>query len=343
MAKKLVSAIAVAALALAGPAMAFAAGKNVSQSGHGKFVIALSNAYNGNSWRHQMVKDFITAAKQAKAEGLISGYIVDNSTSGLTGQLTQMDDLILQHVSAIVVDSASSSALNGVIAQAHRVGIPVISFDTGVTSPYSYNLNTSFFQWAHDSMQWVANRLHGRGNVVLVRTQTGTQSDAQLYNGYMSVIKKHPGLKVVSTFYGNADVTTTQSQLSTLLPSLPKVDAVMCAAGGYGAVEAFEAGHRPVPIVTTGLSSQFIHWWIAAHKKNGYTTIGQVAAPSMSSDSLWVSLAILQGKHVPRNMTVPTDKVTQADLMKFKNLPPNTFADLVHSQQWVQTNLLSQK
>src|SRR5690348_17216 len=36
-----------------------------------KPVIALSNAYYGNTWRHQMVEAFEAAAKQAKDEGKI--------------------------------------------------------------------------------------------------------------------------------------------------------------------------------------------------------------------------------------------------------------------------------
>jgi ribose transport system substrate-binding protein len=41
-------------------------------------VIALSNAYYGNTWRHQMVEAFEAAAKQAKTEGKIADYIVTN-------------------------------------------------------------------------------------------------------------------------------------------------------------------------------------------------------------------------------------------------------------------------
>jgi len=315
---------------------------NGSQEHSKGFVIALSNAYNGNAWRHQMERDFIASAKQAEAKGLVAKYVIDNSTNGLPGQLQQMDDLILQHVSAIVVDAASSTGLNGVIAKATKAGIPVISFDTGVTSPVAYRIHTSFFDWAKGSMQWVADHFHGDANVVIVRTQRGTHSDAQLMAGYMSVVKKYPGMKVVATIYGNADVTTTESKLSALIPSLPKVDAVMCAAGGFGAVQAFQAAGRPIPVVTSGLSSQFIHWWINEHEKNGYTTVGRVARPSESSAAFWAAVDLVHGQTVPKNMLMPTASVTQSNLMQFKDLPPNSFADTPPSNAWVKKTLLTQ-
>lgn len=43
-----------------------------------KWVIALSNSYYGNTWRRQMVDAFKEAAEQAKKDGRIADYIVEN-------------------------------------------------------------------------------------------------------------------------------------------------------------------------------------------------------------------------------------------------------------------------
>jgi ribose transport system substrate-binding protein len=60
-----------------------------------KPVIALSNAYYGNTWRHQMVEAFEAAAKQAKADGKIADYMVLNGDGSVNQQSSQMADLIL--------------------------------------------------------------------------------------------------------------------------------------------------------------------------------------------------------------------------------------------------------
>ncbi len=43
-------------------------------------MIALSNAYYGNTWRHQMVEAFQAAAEQAKKQGAISDYVSSTAT-----------------------------------------------------------------------------------------------------------------------------------------------------------------------------------------------------------------------------------------------------------------------
>src|SRR5690348_13102106 len=80
-----------------------------------KPVIALSNAYYGNTWRHQMVDAFEAAAKQAKADGKIADYIILNGDGSVAQQNSQLAELILKKVDAIPVDAASETALNGVI------------------------------------------------------------------------------------------------------------------------------------------------------------------------------------------------------------------------------------
>src|SRR5574337_89175 len=65
------------ALAAVAAASLFCAAPAAAADGH-KPVIALSNAYYGNTWRHQMVDAFVETAAAAKKAGLISDYIVLN-------------------------------------------------------------------------------------------------------------------------------------------------------------------------------------------------------------------------------------------------------------------------
>ncbi|TJX65980.1 MAG: sugar ABC transporter substrate-binding protein [Mesorhizobium sp.] len=60
-----------------------------------KPVIALTNAYYGNTWRHQMVEAFEASAKEAKAAGQIADYIVMNGDGSVAQQNSQIAELIL--------------------------------------------------------------------------------------------------------------------------------------------------------------------------------------------------------------------------------------------------------
>lgn len=100
-----------------------------------KPVIARSNAYYGNTWRHQMVEAFEASAKEAKAAGKIADYIALNGDGMVAQQNSQIAELILKGVDAIAVDAASETAVNGVIEKACKAGIKIVSFDSIASAP----------------------------------------------------------------------------------------------------------------------------------------------------------------------------------------------------------------
>ncbi|GMA61106.1 substrate-binding domain-containing protein [Alicyclobacillus fastidiosus] len=201
-------------------------GGSSSNKSSGKFTIALSNSYIGNSWRTQMVNSFTQAAQQAKTQGEIANFEVVNADNTASQQISQINDMILKGVSAIVIDSASTTALNGVIAKAHAAGIPVISFDSVVTSPDAYKVNYDYVGMGEDEAKYIVQRLNGKGNVLISRGVAGTSVDNGFYQGEMDVFKKYSGIRIVGQVYSNWTETTAQSAVASLLPSLPKVDAV---------------------------------------------------------------------------------------------------------------------
>ena len=109
-----------------------------------KPVIALSNAYYGNTWRHQMVDAFESSAKEAKAAGKIADYVVLNGDGSVAQQNSQIAELILKGVDAIAVDAASETAVNGVIEKACKAGIKVVSFDSIASAPCNYQRQRFF-------------------------------------------------------------------------------------------------------------------------------------------------------------------------------------------------------
>src|SRR3978361_1179777 len=91
--------------------------------------IALSNSYAGNTWRQQMLKTWDIATRDAIAKHVIAKTQVVNSNNSAPQQEAQIQNLILEGWSAIVIDAASTSALNGVIKEACDAKIKVIVFD----------------------------------------------------------------------------------------------------------------------------------------------------------------------------------------------------------------------
>ncbi len=312
-------------------------------------VIALSNAYYGNTWRHQMVEAFQAVAEQAKAKGEISDYIILNGDGSVNQQMSQMSDLILRHVNAIVIDAASETALNGIIAKACAAHITVLAFDSIVSAPCSYKLNFDFTHYQAELTEKVLHLIGDKGNVIVVRGVKGSAPDHDMYESQMATLKKFPDVKVVATVYGQATGSVAQAAVANVLPSLPHVDAVIAQGGGddYGIAQAFEQyggayANRP-PVIAGGGSSNFIHWWAAEAKKDGYKTVSMNTTPGIGGAAFWLTLDIVKDAKAPNYMVMPVATVTAENLGEYADMKPGTIVSPTYTNEWVEKNLLTQK
>src|SRR5271165_1113288 len=130
----------------------------LSASGQNGYKIALSNSFYGNTWRKQMVDVMQKAANDAKAQGLISDFVVDNGDGTANTQLAQLNSLILSHPDAILINAASPTALNGAIAQAAQQGIKVVVFDSLTSSTDAYQIAYDFSSWGEIAANYVVKR-----------------------------------------------------------------------------------------------------------------------------------------------------------------------------------------
>jgi ribose transport system substrate-binding protein len=310
-------------------------------------VVALSNAYYGNTWRHQMVEAFEAAAKDAKAQGKIADYIVMNGDGSVAQQNSQIGELILKKVDVLLVDAASETAVNGVIEKACKAGIIVISFDSIANAPCNYQLNFDFKGYKAQQAQAVIDMLHGKGNVVVVRGVKGSAPDADMYSAQESVLKKHPEVKVVATVYGQATASVAQSAIANVLPSLPHVDAVLGQGGSddVGIAQAFTqyGGDyvNKMPVIEGGGGTDFVKWWAEENKKNGYQTISMNTTPGIGGAALRPGVSLLEGGKAPKLMIMPVATVDSKNLEEYAKLPGGQIISPSYSPDWVKQNLLS--
>jgi ribose transport system substrate-binding protein len=308
--------------------------------------IALSNAYYGNNWRHQMVDTFRKTADQAKKDGLISDYIVLNGDNSVSAQISQMIDLILRKPDVILLDAASLTALNGVVQKACAVGIVVVTFDSISSAPCATKIDWDFVNWQRPLTDGIARLMGGKGNVIIVRGVRGSAPDRLMYEQEIDTLKRYPNIKIVSTVYGMATASVTQSAIGNVLPSLPPIAGVI-GDGSYGVAQAFEqyggAYSSRMPVISGDGDANFIHWWIEQKQKNGYKTLSMNAAPSISQTALWVALEIMNHHTVPKYMKMSASTVTNDTVGQFSGLKPGTAVASGYSADWVRHNLLTQK
>ncbi len=300
--------------------------------------IALCNDYAGNSWRQQMLKDWDQAVSQAKAMGLIAeGPAFTTNESSAAEQAAQIQNLILEGFDAIVLDAASPTALNGAVKKAVDAGIPVIAFDNNVTEPSAYNLIIDFEEVGESEVKFVASKMKG-GNILEIRGLAGTSCDDAYHTGITNMLKKYPEFTVVGEVYGNWTQSVAQKEVAGILPSLPEIAAVVTQGGdGYGAVKAFQAAGRDVPIICMGNRQDELAIWKELKDESGYETYSGCSCPGSSQIALWVAIEVLNGTKVPNNINLPPLTIGNDKLDYFiENTPKGGVATLAYPREWAQ-------
>lgn len=310
----------------------------------GKWVIALSNGYYANTWRHQMVDAYEAAAKKAKQDGKIAEFITLNGDGSVNAQVAHFNDLILRGVDAILVNASSEVALNGVIAKACKAGIKVIGLDAVPTADCAWKLKDDFTDYGTQGALKVVDILGAKGNVLLVRGIKGSGPDSQIYAAEKAVVEKNPGMKIVGEVYGGASGPIAQAAVTAALPSLPHVDAVLAQGGGdaFGILQAFlqsPAYAGKLPVIMGGGESDFIKWWQDENKRSGYSTVSVSPSPTIGEAGVWYALEILNGATPAKEQLHPLTVITNENLSEFRDLEPNTMVTSSRDESWVKQNL----
>lgn len=153
------------------------------------------------------------AAKElGDVEILWKGPQLENDRSG---QIDVVQDFVTGKVDGIVIAPLDKQALVGPIHEAVDAGIPVVVFDSALQDEskiVSY-VATDNRKGGELAARQMAAALNGKGNVIVLRYNQGSESTEQREEGFLQTIEKEfPDMKVLS---GDQYAGTTQEESLT--------------------------------------------------------------------------------------------------------------------------------
>ena len=279
--------------------------------------IALSNNYAGNSWRQAMLTSWDKITKPAVEGGVVAAAdAFTTAENQATEQAAQIQNMILEGYDAIVINAASPTALNGAVKEACDAGITVVSFDGIVTEPCAWRIAVDFKGMGESQLDYLNEVMPAGGNVLEIRGLAGVFVDDAISSGIHAGAEEYPQFKIVGSVHGDWAQDVAQKAVAGVLPSLPAdIVAVVTQGGdGYGAAQAFAAAGRPMPTIIMGNRDDELKWWKEQKDASGYKTMSVSIAPGVSTLAFWVAQQILDGKEVPKDLTVPFLRIDQDNL-----------------------------
>jgi ribose transport system substrate-binding protein len=284
------------------------------------WTIGMSNNQGNLNAQYLLAGMNQVAAKNHKLIKKIVSVTPANPNDVAT-QIQQMRSLLQQGVDMIFSTLGSPTALNGVINEAAKKGVPVISIEGQSTSKYAVNLQQNPIQFGYDGAAGLVNAMGGKGNLLVVDAIPGLSINTNILAGAQRVFDAC-GLNIVGHVTGFFDPATAKSAVLTFLAAHPgdKIDGVFQVADmASGVISAFQQSGRSVPPVADqgGTAGSLAYWRDNASK--GYQGTGvAIPAQKIGAYTADVGLAMLQGRGLKvTDVPFVAPRITSSNLRKW--------------------------
>lgn len=289
-----------------------------------KHKIFLSMSFIGNDWQAEaanMVKAM--AAHKSMADKV--DLQVQVAGPNAQRQIQQINAMVQAGAEAIVIFPISPTALNQVVKNACDKGVKVFAYDGEITEPCAYNISIDQEEAGRVTAEWLVKKLNGKGNIVLVTGVPGTSVDNLRTKAAKEVFAKNPEIKIVGEAVGMWSQAVARTELSkiTATRSWDQISGLWMQAGCYTANSMqLEAGKKPeelLPCAGEGSNGGRIQMLpIGTEVEGAASPYAPLNAPRISYASppysgglaLKLAVQVLEGKDVPKKVTLPLPVVT---------------------------------
>jgi ribose transport system substrate-binding protein len=280
-------------------------------------VVAVTVGDLGNPFFVQIAHGAQAAAKKinpgVKFQSESSNYDVNNQTN-------QLDNFVANGANLILLNAADSKGIAPAVLRAKAAGVTVIAVDVGAEGGVDATVTSNNKQAGELDGKFVADRLKGKGNVVIVNGPPVTAVTDRVA-GFLEEIKKSPGIKIVSQDQNAGGSRDGGLRVMTdLLTAFPKIDAVFAindptaigcdlAAKQAQRKDFFIVGVDGAPDVVPSLKDKdsLIQ---ASAAQDPYTMAGKAVD---------IGYDIMNGKKPAQDLTlIPVDLITKDNVDQYK-------------------------
>lgn len=229
--------------------------------------VAYSDGYGATAWRKITRREFELEA--AKCPNITEVAYTD-AQGNPQKQISDILGLAAQGFDVIVVFPDAGEAILKAMRQATAAGVAVVPWAVGLNFPgergkdYLLTVTESIEETARNRAEWISKQLNYEGNVIAFGGLPGNPIVQAEERGWRPVFDKYPGMKVLEgPIDTNWDPSQYQKIMASLLAKYPKIDAIYAdyGLGVMGALRAYEAAGKPIPIITAEDANELGCFW----------------------------------------------------------------------------------
>lgn len=254
---------------------------------------------------------FVTMKEGAeqKAEDLGYELLVLDSQNDASKELSNVEDLTIRGVKAILINPTDSDAVSNAIRIANRADIPVITLDRGASrGEVVSHIASDNAQGSKMAAEFIMGKVGERAKVIQLEGIAGTSAARERGEGFMDAIEG-TNVELLASQPADFDRTKGLNVMENLLAAYPEVQAVFAQNDemAFGALRAVQASGKDVTIVGFDGTKDGI---AAVERSHLAATIAQ--QPGMIGE-LGVETAdkVLKGESVDSYIPVPLKVISQ--------------------------------
>lgn len=254
--------------------------------------------------------------KKAEQDG-VELITVDAERSALK-QVEQVESFIAQNVDAIILNPAEVEACSPAVAKALAAGIPIINVNSETSTKPSAFVGSDDVESGRIAMQFLADKLGGKGNVVMIEGYMGQAGQLKRAQGALEVLKKYPNIKLLAQQTAQWDRAKGMSLMENWIQSYGnQINAVFAHNDemALGAVKALTDAGMKDKVIVVGIDA--ITDGLQAVKKG--TLDATVFQNAKQQGAQAIDIAVKAAKKQPygKEVLIPFQLVTKANLSQF--------------------------
>ena len=246
---------------------------------------------------------------EAKAEELGYKLIVLDSQNDPSKELSNVEDLTVRGVKAILINPTDSDAVSNAIRMANRSNIPVLTLDRGASrGEVVSHIASDNVAGGEMAGKFIMEKVGEKARVIQLEGIAGTSAARERGKGFMQAVDGS-GMELLASQPADFDRTKGLNVMENMLAANPDVQAVFAQNDemALGALRAVQASGKDVLIVGFDGTDD----GIAAVKR------GKLGATIAQQPDLIGALGVetadkmLKGEQVEANIPVPLKVVSE--------------------------------
>lgn len=263
-----------------------------------------------NDWREAQVREMAEVLE--RHPGIRFEYT--DARGHTSRQAWDLEQLAARGAKVLVTSPRDGQVLAPVIARLHRSGVPVVLLTRQVEGEqYTSYVGADDFAIARSAAELIAERLEGKGRIVMLRGVPTTTTAIEREAGFLEVLADYPELQVVAWPTANYLRHEAIRETEALLRRGVEFDAIYAhsdsmAEGARIALRA--AGVDPRELVIVGID--YIPEAREAIRRGEQTA--SFTYPTAGREGAEIVMRILAGQPVPKHREVPFTCVTRENV-----------------------------